>query len=87
MNAIQPIRGQESLYKLYKLVYVFPNSNKIDIFVNNRLIKIQIWNRNFTRAHVAHTNVKVFYTNCKQFRVVEIVKFEFKVTIHYGLWK
>ena len=25
--------------------------------------------------------------NCKQFRVLKISKFEFKVTVHYGLWK
>ena len=27
-----------------------------------------------------------FYSNWKQFREFEIPKFEFKVTVHYGLW-
>ena len=29
----------------------------------------------------------VFYSNCGQFWVFKIVKFEFKVIVHYGLWK
>ena len=27
-----------------------------------------------------------FFSNWKQFQVFEIAKFEFKVTVHYGLW-
>ena len=28
-----------------------------------------------------------FYSNWKQFQFFKIAKFEFKVTVHYGLWK
>ena len=27
-----------------------------------------------------------FYCNLKQFQIFKIAKFEFKVTVHYGLW-
>ena len=37
------------------------------------------------RLFFAKLGLKFFYSNWKQFQVFKIVKFEFKVTRHYGL--